>query len=295
MPADPLTPEQIPATVNAVLSAQPVVDMHTHLYPPASARRCPNATGRTDPTGLLLWGVDELLTYHYLVAEVYRVVPADEAAVRAVLEDEQAAAGRPHLEAPVRRAHADLRGLPRRPHDAPRSSGLDPTDATLDPLREMVRRAGPERLHRPGDGAVQRRVDHDDQPRLRRQRARPLAGEPDRSAPTRASRPSCASTRCSATGRDAAKKLTEWGYDVDARTIDAEHDRGGPAVPARLDRPAEGDLPGGQPAAGVPLSRPTRDDRVAARRADDAREGRPARLRRAQPALRDDDRLASCG
>ena len=29
-----------------------------------------------DPSGLLLWGSDELLTYHYLVAEVYRVVPA---------------------------------------------------------------------------------------------------------------------------------------------------------------------------------------------------------------------------
>ena len=26
---------------------------------------------------LLLWGVDELLTYHYLVAEVYRIVPAN--------------------------------------------------------------------------------------------------------------------------------------------------------------------------------------------------------------------------
>ena len=29
-----------------------------------------------DPAGLSLWGVDELVTYHYLVAEVYRVVPA---------------------------------------------------------------------------------------------------------------------------------------------------------------------------------------------------------------------------
>jgi hypothetical protein len=29
-----------------------------------------------DASGLLLWGVDELVTYHYLVAEVFRVVPA---------------------------------------------------------------------------------------------------------------------------------------------------------------------------------------------------------------------------
>ena len=34
-----------------------------------------NASGKVDPDGLLLWGVDELLTYHYLVAEVFRAVP----------------------------------------------------------------------------------------------------------------------------------------------------------------------------------------------------------------------------
>ncbi len=37
----------------------PVLDMHTHIYPPAFG-------------GLLLWGVDELLTYHYLAAEYFR-------------------------------------------------------------------------------------------------------------------------------------------------------------------------------------------------------------------------------
>ncbi|MBP7937617.1 MAG: glucuronate isomerase, partial [Phycisphaerae bacterium] len=40
----------------------PVLDIHTHIYAP-----------RFGP--LLLWGVDELLTYHYLVAEVFRVAP----------------------------------------------------------------------------------------------------------------------------------------------------------------------------------------------------------------------------
>jgi hypothetical protein len=50
--------------------------MHTHLYPPGFGTPVPNATGRTDPAGLMLWGVDKLLTYHYLVAEVFRVVPA---------------------------------------------------------------------------------------------------------------------------------------------------------------------------------------------------------------------------
>ena len=50
--------------------------MHTHLYTPKFGTPVPNASGRTDPAGLLLWGVDELVTYHYLVAEVYRYYPA---------------------------------------------------------------------------------------------------------------------------------------------------------------------------------------------------------------------------
>src|SRR5579862_2459742 len=73
--------EQLPRpdirpAVRTALASQPIVDMHTHLYPPTFGTPVANATGKTDPTGLMLWGVDELVTYHYLVAEVYRVVPA---------------------------------------------------------------------------------------------------------------------------------------------------------------------------------------------------------------------------
>jgi hypothetical protein len=71
-----LQPDQIPAAVREALASQPVLDMHTHLYPPGFGTPVPNATGRTDPRGMMLWGIDELITYHYLVAEVYRVVPA---------------------------------------------------------------------------------------------------------------------------------------------------------------------------------------------------------------------------
>src|SRR2546426_8512435 len=42
-----------------VLSA-PMVDIHTHLYDPAFKE-------------LLLWGIDDLLVYHYLVAESFRL------------------------------------------------------------------------------------------------------------------------------------------------------------------------------------------------------------------------------
>src|SRR4051812_34847523 len=58
------------------VAGAPVVDMHTHLYTPAFGTPVPNRSGKVDPAGLLLWGVDELVTYHYLVAEVYRIVPA---------------------------------------------------------------------------------------------------------------------------------------------------------------------------------------------------------------------------
>jgi len=45
-----------------VLAETPAVDIHTHLYDPALGP-------------LLLWGIDELVTYHYLVAEMFRVKP----------------------------------------------------------------------------------------------------------------------------------------------------------------------------------------------------------------------------
>src|SRR3990172_5102200 len=45
--------------VRKVVQETTVLDMHTHIYPPAFGK-------------LLLWGVDELLTYHYLAAELFR-------------------------------------------------------------------------------------------------------------------------------------------------------------------------------------------------------------------------------
>lgn len=45
--------------VEEVVTATPVMDMHTHLFAPEFGE-------------LNLWGIDELLTYHYLVAELFR-------------------------------------------------------------------------------------------------------------------------------------------------------------------------------------------------------------------------------
>ena len=51
--------EEVRKAVGKALAQVPITDVHTHLYDPAFE-------------GLLLWGIDELLTYHYLVAEVFR-------------------------------------------------------------------------------------------------------------------------------------------------------------------------------------------------------------------------------
>ena len=54
------------STVERLVQHTPATDIHTHLYDPALG-------------GLLSWGIDDLLTYHYLVAEAFRVheIPPD--------------------------------------------------------------------------------------------------------------------------------------------------------------------------------------------------------------------------
>lgn len=62
-------------TVRRIVDSTPVWDLHTHLYPCAFGSPTAYGSDVADPRGLALWGIDELLTYHYLVAEVFRVVP----------------------------------------------------------------------------------------------------------------------------------------------------------------------------------------------------------------------------
>lgn len=50
---------RIQKSVQKTVDSTAVVDIHTHLYDPAFK-------------GLLLWGIDDLLVYHYLVAEAFR-------------------------------------------------------------------------------------------------------------------------------------------------------------------------------------------------------------------------------
>lgn len=67
--------DSLASIVREAVSSAAVWDMHTHLYSPSFGTPQPGSKGASDPNGLLLWGIDELLTYHYLVAEVFRVVP----------------------------------------------------------------------------------------------------------------------------------------------------------------------------------------------------------------------------
>jgi hypothetical protein len=54
-----LSIQQIESVVQDVLASTPFIDIHTHLFPPRFGK-------------LGLWGIDELLTYHYLEAEYFR-------------------------------------------------------------------------------------------------------------------------------------------------------------------------------------------------------------------------------
>lgn len=75
MSTDLIERQKIATAVQEAIGQQPITDLHTHLYSPGFGTPVVNRTLRPDPAGLLLWGIDELLTYHYLIAEVFRVVP----------------------------------------------------------------------------------------------------------------------------------------------------------------------------------------------------------------------------
>jgi hypothetical protein len=62
-----LTSDQIHSAVENVLRTTPVIDMHTHLFAPSFG-------------SIGLWGIDDLVTYHYLEAELFRssaITPAE--------------------------------------------------------------------------------------------------------------------------------------------------------------------------------------------------------------------------
>jgi len=77
--AEVLLPEDIAAFVSEAVDTVEVIDIHTHLFPPSHG-------------ALMKWGIDDLLTYHYLVAEFFMVAPSalTHAAFFALPKQEQA-------------------------------------------------------------------------------------------------------------------------------------------------------------------------------------------------------------
>ena len=69
--------ESLHETVHAIVQSTPVFDIHTHLYPPNFA-------------DLTSWGIDDLVNYHYLIAELFRSSPITPAQFWAASKREQA-------------------------------------------------------------------------------------------------------------------------------------------------------------------------------------------------------------
>lgn len=65
------------STVRRIVDSTPIQDIHTHLYDPAFGE-------------LLLWGIDDLLVYHYLVAEAFRYLDMPYAKFFSLAKSEQA-------------------------------------------------------------------------------------------------------------------------------------------------------------------------------------------------------------
>ncbi len=94
--------DQVAAAVEEAVTRTPISDIHTHLYDPAFGK-------------LLLWGIDELLIYHYLVAETFRYLDMPFEKFWALPKTRQAET---HLGCTFPQEFPHLRILPRRPHDA---------------------------------------------------------------------------------------------------------------------------------------------------------------------------------
>lgn len=124
---------QLQEAVRRIVADQPVTDLHTHCYTPKFGDSS-DGSGK----GLLLWGIDELVTYHYLVAEVYRVVPPGELPYEtfwAMSKSEQADHIWKHLfveRTPISEA---CRGV----LTTLQKLGLDPNEKTLEPYRQYFR------------------------------------------------------------------------------------------------------------------------------------------------------------
>lgn len=78
------TKEELASYVREAVGSVPVIDVHTHLFPPTHGK-------------LMLWGINELLTYHYLVAEYMMTAPIEIEEFNTFSKEKQAALIWQHL------------------------------------------------------------------------------------------------------------------------------------------------------------------------------------------------------
>jgi hypothetical protein len=72
-----VTAAELQGNVEDAVQRTPVIDIHTHLLPASFG-------------GLCLWGIDELVNYHYLVAELFRSSPVTPQQFWALTKSQQA-------------------------------------------------------------------------------------------------------------------------------------------------------------------------------------------------------------
>ena len=126
MPDQPSVAPGISDWVDDAVASTPVYDIHTHLYPPAFGP-------------LMLWGIDELLTYHYLIGETIRASGVAYDAFWAMPKPRQADFIWKTLfveRAPLGEACRGVVTVLRR-------LGLEPGEKTLEPYRAFFHRQDP--------------------------------------------------------------------------------------------------------------------------------------------------------
>lgn len=117
-----VSPSMIGEWVDRAVASTPVYDLHTHLYPAGFGP-------------FMLWGIDELLTYHYLIAETLRVSEVSYEAFWAMPKERQAE----HVWQKLFVEHAPVSEACRGVLTVLKKLGVDVGEKKLERIREYFR------------------------------------------------------------------------------------------------------------------------------------------------------------
>ena len=114
-----MTKAELARAVSSAVSRTKILDVHTHLFAPEFGR-------------LALWGIDDLLTYHYLVCEAFFHAPMPYEKFWAMPKKEQAE----FIWQTLFRKHTPVSEATRGVVTTIKTLGFDPRKVTLERLRE---------------------------------------------------------------------------------------------------------------------------------------------------------------